>query len=171
MIPPAHDNTLDRRIFELAYKQNAAAAYKSSEYRLTNEDKTRFTQKEAALLIKLYEYKADLKERDPDNATYEKMAEHCCVSVDSLKKIMGGNQDVTKGFLLRFTYGMGMSVEEANAFFELFEGKLSEDRIEDLAFIRAREDGDSMEDFDEELKKIMRSKINKKRKDRKADKK
>ena len=65
---------------------------------------------------------------------------------------------------------MGMSVDEANEFFELFEGKLSEDRIEDLAFLRAREDGDSIEEFDEELKEIMRSKINKNRKERKADK-
>lgn len=155
----------------MPYKQNSSSSDKNNDYRLTNEDKTRFTQKEEALYTKLLEYKADLKERDPHNATYEKMAEHCCISVDSLKKIIKGRvQDITKGFLLRFTYGMGMSVDEANEFFELFEGKLSEDRIEDLAFIRAREDGDSMEEFDEELKEIMSSKINKKRKERKADK-
>ncbi|MBR4450715.1 MAG: helix-turn-helix domain-containing protein [Clostridia bacterium] len=156
---------------DLQYKKISSASDKNNEYRLTNEDKTRFTQKEEALLTKLYEYKADLKKRDPHNATYERMAELCCVSVDSLKKIIKGRvQDVTKGFLLRFTYGMGMSVDEANEFFELFEGKLSEDRIEDLAFLRAREDGDSIEEFDEELKEIMRSKINKNRKERKADK-
>ena len=67
---------------DLQYKKISSASDKNNEYRLTNEDKTRFTQKEEALLTKLYEYKADLKKRDPHNATYER----CCVSVDSLKK-------------------------------------------------------------------------------------
>ena len=135
-------------------------AVEKAEFKLSGEEKKRFDEREVQLRNKIYDFKYKLKEIDPQNATYEKIAEHCCIGVDSLKKVIAGTQDITKGFLLRFTYGMRMSVEEANEYFELFEGKLNgEERIEDLAFINAVRDGDSIFEFDQELKEIMSSDI------------
>lgn len=136
----------------------------AEEYLVTDEEMSRFSKNEEKLREKLIARREEEKRKKSSVSTYEAMAEQCGMSVDSLKKTLRGEQDLTRTFLYRYTVGLRMTLEEANAHFALLGGPLREDDPGDYICICAIRDKDNIDQFNELLKEHLTSKINQKRK-------
>lgn len=129
-------------------------------YSVTPEEMRRFEKNsKLPMMISQRKMKNDNEHKVKPTPGYELIEEMCCISVTSLKKTINGSDRPTRTFLYRFTVGLHMSLEEANAFFDLCGGTLREENPEDYLCIKALLDGDDIHDFCSDYEKYFNKKL------------
>ena len=86
----------------------------------------------------------------------------CLIPYDTIRKTIVGTTKCTRHFLYKFCLGVGMTIDEANEYFEMCGGPLYAKCMEDYIFIKAIEDKDSVEKFVEDFEKHVGVKLVKK---------
>jgi hypothetical protein len=76
-------------------------------------------------------------------ATYEEIFQQCLIAPGTMKKVIIGQHRISRDFLYKFAVGFHMSREEADAYFSLCGGFLSETNDYDYVVLNALRDKDS----------------------------
>lgn len=92
-------------------------------------------------------------------SAYEALEDLCQINVDTLKKTINGSIKITRNFIYKFTVGLHMTLEEANAFFELNDGPLRETCLADYICLHALLDQDDIYQFISDFELHTESKI------------
>jgi hypothetical protein len=129
---------------ELMAREFASVGYdKGVSHYVTAGEMKRFDNKRV-LGDKIYNKITEYALKHNIKNKYEGLIEICQLSDTSLKKSCAGTQRITRLFLYKFTVGLHMSVDEANEYFKLCGGELTEDCLEDYVCIKALEHGDEI---------------------------
>lgn len=127
---------------------------KSSAF-VTAADISRFTDNRK-LADKVYDkIKSYSKENNIKNK-YESMIEICQISDTSMKRSCNGTQKITRTFLYKLTVGLKMSLDEANEYFMLCGGPLTEFCLEDQICRCALRDKDDILVFIKQFNDIIK---------------
>lgn len=94
------------------------------------------------------------------NAVYDELDRLCYIAPATMKKTVLGKYLVSRVFLYKFTIGLCMTLEEANAYFSLCNGGIlkSDDRG-DYIVINAFRDQDNVESVINEFQNLLGKKI------------
>ena len=135
----------------------------SCSMRLSSAAVARFSDKEKQLAKKIRTIKLryEMEHEISSNKAYEDLADLCQISVTAFKYAVAGKKGNTanRHFLYKLVVGMQMTIEEANALFELERGPLSSECLEDQICYCALRDHDSIYDFIDEFEQITNYKI------------
>lgn len=137
-------------------KKITCVEYKPEIYfdRVSDADIARFKDNEKKLAVKIsgIKMKYEIENNISSTKAYEEIEEKCQISVTALKYATSCTKGHTanRRFLYKFTVGLGMRLEEADELFELENGKLRDDCLEDLICMCALRDEDDIYDFIEE---------------------
>lgn len=94
------------------------------------------------------------------NAVYAELDRLCYIAPATMKKIVLGKYSVSRIFLYKFTIGLSMTLEEANAYFLLCNGGiLKRDDRGDYIVINAIRDRDNVESVINEFQDLLGKKI------------
>ena len=131
--------------------------------RISAADVARFSDKEKQLAKKISTIKLryEIEHEISSNKAYEELADLCQISVTAFKYAVAGKKGNTanRRFLYKLVVGMKMTIDEANALFELEKGVLSDECLEDQICYCALRDHDSIYDFIDEFEQITNYKI------------
>lgn len=79
------------------------------------------------------------------SSTYEALEYLCFIAPATMKKVLLRSHNVSREFLYKFTVGLRMGITEANKYFALCGGVLSEDNDYDYVVRNALRDSDTVE--------------------------
>ncbi len=132
--------------------------------RISDEQKKKFLDNDNELAKKIAKTKLQyaIKHGYSDIQAYNHLEEECQISITALKKAMNPNYSEYKAnriFLYKFVIGLRLQLDEANEYFILCGGPLSENCLQDYICIRALEDGDCITDFIDEMEEVAKIKI------------
>lgn len=119
-------------------------------------------QKELGKKIGKYKMKFATENGYSTEKANDELVKLCLIPYDTIRKTIVGTTKCTRHFLYKFCLGVGMSLEEANEYFKMCDGPLYEKCMEDYIFIKALEQGDTVEKFAEEFLKHVGIKLVKK---------
>lgn len=126
-----------------------------SSLHVTSSELVPFLDQQKALGKKIGTCKMRFAEKNgySTEKTNDELVKLCMTPYETIRKTIVGTTKCTRHFLYKFCLGLRMTVEEANEYFEMCGGPLYEKCMEDYIFIKALEQGDSVEKFVEEFKK------------------
>ena len=116
---------------------------RKASYRVTAGEMKRF-EANNNLALMVYKKIEDYTTEHKIKPRYEGLVEQCQLDASTLNKSCAGKIKITRHFLYKFTVGLKMTVDEANKFFLLCGGILSDDNIEDYICKNALEDKDDI---------------------------
>lgn len=151
---------LEKEITSIKFEMNEYVSEKSL-MRVSTDKMNTFSENEKKLAQRigkmklLYEVENNLK---PMTA-YDEIEEKCQISTSTLKNTINGKIKPTRNFLYKFVVGLQLSLDLANEFFDLCDGKLQEDCKADYITIKALEDKDDIYRFIEDFQKYTKLKI------------
>lgn len=115
----------------------------------TFDELTHFDIQEKELMQKVRKKKLEYaKEHNfSSERAYDQLEIDCLISADTMRKTIVGTTKCSRKFLYKFTVGLHMSVDEANEYFTLCDGPLTEKCKADYICISALNESCDIQEF------------------------
>lgn len=109
-----------------------------------SEDVSRLRAERGGLLVRAYDY----------------IDARCHIAAVTMKKVLTERQPITREFLYKYTVGLGMTLDQAQEYFELQGGRLRDDSDEaELIVFNALKDRDDIDSLASQFQNLLGLKL------------